>query len=205
MSLPDYSTWLTHDRLGKEETSWASAKLHLTYAAHIALLRSRFPIYHILELGCGTGWVPTQLTPDIEYVGFDKNEEALALARLKNLSARHFVIGDVRGLTKEGLNPLISPDLVCSFAVLKHFGLDEWNSIFDKMVCLAPLGLFTMSLAKENRDDGVDFHHVWITEEWLNEALERNGRNLLYSTRAWQGETWERKTGEEWIFAVGQR
>jgi hypothetical protein len=94
------------------------------------------------------------------------------------------------------------PDLVCCFAVLKHFDLYEWNGIFDRVIQSAPLGLFTMNLANENRDDGIDFHHSWITPAWMEQALERNQREVVYSTSVWQGETWERKTGEERMIAT---
>lgn len=201
---PDYSTWLTNERIGTEETAWATAGFHHTYAAHIHLLRSKFNIESVLEIGCGTGWVPTQLPHTISYTGFDKNEEVLRIARLKNLASRNFIVADVRDLRLDAIQSLVTPQLVCSFAVLKHFSLDEWDLIFDKMVNLAPFGLFTMSVADENRDDGVDFHHVYITKERLAQALNRNGRDLIYCTVSWHGKTWEDKTGEEWIFAVRQ-
>lgn len=204
MNLPDYSEWLTDERLGKEETAWADSKFYLTHAAHISLLRSKFPILNVMEIGCGTGWVPTQLSPDFNYVGFDKNEKVLEIARTKNLVSRKFLFGDIRELTPDSISPLMTPDLVCAFAVLKHFSLEEWDSIFDRIVALAPLGLFTMSVANENRDDGVEFHHSWVTKERLFQALQRNYRRLLYSTVAWKGETWEKKIGEEWIFSVGR-
>jgi trans-aconitate methyltransferase len=193
----DYSEWLTPERLGVEESAWAGAGLHLTYVAHISLLRSKFPIYSILEMGCGTGWVPSQLTPDVKYVGIDKNHKALELATKKNLISRSFVDSDIRHFDSKE-----SADLVCSFAVLKHFSLEEWDYIFDKMVRFAPIGLFTMSVANENRDDGTEFHHTYITPERLAQALERNRKKLLYKTVSWQGLTWEQKQGEEWIFAV---
>jgi SAM-dependent methyltransferase len=198
--LPDYSEWLTWERVHTEETAWAATRFYLTYAAHIMLLRSRYPIFKILEVGCGTGWVPTQFGADIQYLGIDKNKDALDIAIAKNIPSRAFLQADLRIL--EGTSVCISPDLVCAFAVLKHFGLDEWDKIFDTIVSLAPFGLFTMNVAKQNRDDGIDFHHVWVTPERLSAAIERNGAKLLYSTIVWQGETWERKTGEEWIFAT---
>jgi SAM-dependent methyltransferase len=197
----DYSEWLTHAQIGVEETAWASARFHLTYAAHIMLLRSRYPIFKVLEIGCGTGWVPTQFGSDIDYVGVDKNQQVLDLAKSKNIASRSFVKADIRYMGSVGADP----DLVCAFAVLKHFSLEEWDEIFDKMVSFGPLGLFTMNVATENRDDGVDFHHTWVTRERLSAAIERNGFDLLYTTIVWQGETWEKKTGEEWLFAVRRR
>lgn len=203
MSLPDYSAWLTEERLEKEEIAWADSKLYLTHVAHIFLLSSSFPIQNVVEVGCGTGWIPTRLPLHFNYVGFDKNEKVLEIAKTKNIPSRLFMRGDIRDLTTDLVSSLMAPDLVCGFAVLKHFSLDEWDSIFDRIVSLAPLGLFTMNVADENRDDGIEFHHSWITKERLFQALQRNGKKLLHSTVAWRGETWEKKTGEEWIFSVG--
>lgn len=205
IALPDYSEWLTTDRVGTEEAAWSASQLHMNYAAHIALMRTHFGIFSILELGCGSGWVPTQLTPDIAYVGVDKNAELLAIARTKNISSerRNFIQADIRDA--ELIRSWGSPDLVCSFAVLKHFSLDEFEKIFSGMLSISPRGLFSMNIANENRDDGFDFHHIWITNEWLKQILDKNRFDLVYKTIVWQGKTWETKTGEEAIFGVKRR
>jgi SAM-dependent methyltransferase len=201
--MPDYSEWLSPEKLAAEETGWADSQLYMTYAAHIALLRTKSSINRILELGCGTGWVPTQFGPDVEYVGIDKNLDALNIARTKNIELRHFVQADIRDLNTIKIN-CPNAQLVCSFAVLKHFSLEEFASVFSRMLSLAPLGLFSMNFSNVVRDDGIEFHHIWITMEWLAEILTANKFALIYKTTVWQGLTWEHKTGEESIFAVAR-
>lgn len=201
-TYPDYSEWLGGgERVSKEETAWRGSQLHMNYAAHVALVRTKFKIFKILELGCGTGWVPTRFDTDIHYVGIDKNPAVLHIAREKNNPNRLFVQADLRNAAyiKQNWTPV---DLVCSFAVLKHFSLDEFDSIFSGMLSLANIGLFSMNIANEVRDDGAEFHHIWVTNEWLKSILDRNGFELLYKTLVWQGKTWEERTGEEAIFAV---
>lgn len=203
--MQDYSEWLDNadNRISLEETAWAGAQLHMNYAAHIALMRTKFKIFNVVELGCGSGWVPTQFGPDLRYVGVDKNISLLHMAEEKNLSSRQFVQADIRNTSF--LKALASPELVCSFAVLKHFSLEEFEFIFSGMLSLAPYGLFSVNIANEVRDDGIDFHHIWVTKEWLAQIIDKNGFKLVYKTIMWQGKTWETKTGEESIFAVERK
>lgn len=206
MPLPDYSEWVVGEKVGVEERAWSTSQLHMNYVAHICYLRSKYPIFKILELGCGSGWVPTQLGLDIKYTGVDKNEQLLALCELKNGPTRRFFKADIRNFDIiRAMHGDTTPDLVCSFAVLKHFALEEFEEIFTSMLHHAPIGLFSMNFADENRNDGLEFNHIWITYEWLKEILDKNEFELLYKTTVWNGKTWEHKTGEEVIFGVKRR
>lgn len=180
MSLPDFSEYLTGDKLVKEEIDWAKTKHYEKYAETVLTAGLMFNLgvnFTLLELGCGTGWIPTVLPESIVYYGVDKHPGLLDLARTKNNPSRKFVQYDIRMFPNEGLTNI---DLVCSFAVLKHFGLHEWEEIFRRMLRLGRYGVFsiqtTRTIGGEAYDDGIDYHHVWVPYSMVNDCVEAEGK-----------------------------
>lgn len=174
---PDYSAWLTPERVAVEETAWAEARFYEEAAAAITALAPR----RVLELGCGTGWVPTCLPPEMGYLGVDANPHCLARAREKN-PRRPFVQDDIRTFI-----PTVPFDLVCAFAVLKHFALAEWVDIVTRILSMAPAAIITMPIASEEREDAFEFPHVWVTKETLRDTIKRAGHAIV---RTWGEPEW---------------
>lgn len=173
----DYADWLTPERLEVEERLWARDKVYERYANGIRRLASQYPIRNVVELGCGTGWVPTALdTLELaDYACIDRNPGCLALARQKNAERAwvRVIDMDIRTASPVG-------GLVCSFAVLKHFRLPEWEGLFRRIFSGAEYGLFTMPIADRSMEDGVEFTHTWLSESDLAAALSAAGHVELW-------------------------
>ena len=209
--FPDYSSWLADHNLLKIEDSWKKAKFHEQYAVVIKSVCAENALNTILELGCGTGWVPYELGQGFAYVGVDSNSECVDLARKKNPGAM-FVKKDIRNFRKGKVPPF---DVVCAFAVFKHFGLHEWRDVFRNALSLGKFGIFSMSISEEDHDDGTEFHHVWVSEKTLTREIELAGHEMLETRVAWSGEipasyahhkgSFTCKLGKEWIVVTRRK
>jgi hypothetical protein len=89
-------------------------------------------------------------------------------------------------------------DLVCSFAVLKHFSLYEFPSITEKFLSMGKFALFSMQFSNIDLDDGEEagYHHIWITDETLEDVIHKSNHSVVWQRRRWQGEH-HGTTGEE--------
>lgn len=169
----DYSEWLTPDRLGVEEKTWEEHKYYELYAAHIRGLVDGARVRTILEVGCGTGWVPTVLPRNVEYRGVDANERCIALAKAK--THHPFVVADIRTYPRQAV------DLVCSFAVLKHFALAEWSAVVGNVLQHGRRGLFSIPVAEEDKDDfTAGFPHTFVCHATLDAAVRAAGHDLVF-------------------------
>ena len=182
--LPDFSEWLVGDRLVIEEQNWERDK---SYARKARFLQDTIEYYRlsnptILELGCGSGWLPKELAATFKapfrYLGVDKNPGCIELARRKNQDVPyiHFVESDIRVLTTEKV------DVVCAFDALKHFGLHEWGDIFRRFLDLGQIAAFNLQIsdgASFDNGDRLGFHHVFVTWEMLHRILEEEYRRLV--------------------------
>src|SRR5690242_16105072 len=176
MTKPDYSKWLTYERLQAEEVQWADPDTR-TWPEFVDWIRNIAQadedVQSIVEFGCGTGWVPANLPAELHYVGIDSNPHCLALAMKKN-RGRLFSLADIRD------NHPLTYDIACAFSVLKHFELHEWDTIVAKVLrCGVRYGLFSMPVAEDTKDDGIMFPHVWVTEQRLVRAVEKAGHTLM--------------------------
>lgn len=183
LDVQDYSAWLTPERLAAEEALWAEVGIYRLYAEHVMRAVGDHDCRSIIELGCGTGWVPTQLPPSIEYVGLDANPECVTLAQQKN-PTRSFFLADMRAFRSPPF------DLACSFAVLKHFALEEWAAVLGKVLSLGRVGLFTMNVGPYDLDDFEQgFAHTWVTHMTLSDAVYAAGHQLVSAELLHTGET----------------
>ena len=209
--FPDYSNWLANHDLLKIEDSWEKAKFYEQYVAVIKSVCAENALSTILELGCGTGWVPYQLGSGFAYVGVDSNSECVDLARRKNPGVV-FVKKDIRNFREGKVPPF---DVVCAFAVFKHFGLHEWGEVFRNALSLGRFGIFSMSVSEEDHDDGREFHHVWVSEETLAREIEMAGHEMLETRVFWSGEIpasyshhggrFACELGKEWIVVTRRK
>lgn len=171
MTVPDYSVWL--DRAGqlqKEELGWRDNQEKTVYAGYLKRLIVGIENPLILELGCGTGWVPTLLT-GIQYVGVDGNAGCVELARKK--TAHLFYHTDLR------VFPLTPSDVVCAFAVLKHFALVEWDAVVGKILQHAPVAVFTMRIDKDTDDFRFGFPHTTVSRAHIDAAVKKAGHVVV--------------------------
>jgi SAM-dependent methyltransferase len=177
---PDYSSYLTPAQLDVEEKLWAEGELYKKYSTIVNRLGLKAGA-NIIEVGCGTGWVPTQLSTGIQYTGLDKNPGCLAKASEKN-PERIFLNTDIRDFA-----PWQLWDAVITFAVLKHFGLHEWDAIVERVLSLGKAAAFTLpvyendALPMDAFDNGVDYPHVWIRRDRLEAVLEKAGHRIVES------------------------
>jgi len=176
ITFPDISEWYTPERIAAEEPLWASGP-YKENAQRVVNVCQQYSLSSVIEAGCGTGWVPTALPDSIVYVGMDSNPYMLSRARDKNPS-RIFIRNDIRDLNPD----FLSVDLVCSFAVLKHFSLNEWPDILRHILGIGQYGLFTQHVLLDDRpamEVGTEFHHIWPTKPELLQAIDSAGHEVL--------------------------
>lgn len=182
MSAVDYADWLTPVRLEIEERLWEQVAIYRLYAEALQRVLEVEGCRSVIELGCGTGWVPTRLSSDLDYLGVDANPGCLALARRK--TSFPFLQADIRQLE----TPV--RDMVCAFAVLKHFALQEWQEIVVRMLALGRVGVFTMNVGPDDLDDSSHgFPHTWVSRETLEWAIRAGGHDIVEMALLHTGET----------------
>ena len=175
--MRDYSEYLTPELLELEERGWAEGFHNRKMADMVVRLCAEHGLKTVIEMGCGTGWVPSFLPEQLSYTGVDKNQGCLDRAVAKNGPDRVFVREDIRGYTGP------QRDLVCSLSVLKHFRPEEWREVFLKIMSLGRYACFTMSIGPKIVNDGVAFPHTYIRREDLERSLALAGKTLTYEER----------------------
>jgi trans-aconitate methyltransferase len=164
-----------------EEAEWYVTKYYKKYAAVAIKAIDQFKIKDVIEIGCGTGLIPTELPENINYLGVDKNPTFLKWARDKNNPNRKFIQEDIRTLTVD--KPY---DLVICCAVLKHFSLTEWDQIVKKVLSLGNRGLIEMQVAASDIDNGTAFHHVFVSQSRLERAIALADHKYIEETILYQ-------------------
>lgn len=177
-NLPDYSEWLTNDRLEIEESLWATHPNNKIMADVVLDLCSKYEINSMIEFRCGTGWIPTFLPSTLDYLGVDKNPMCIEKAQAKNPS-RKFALCDIRDFEP------VSKDLVCSLSFLKHIGLNEWEVQFKKLIGMGKYSCFTMNISNEAMDDGTEFPHSWVSMELIESYLSDINHSIISTDKLW--------------------
>lgn len=206
---PDYADWLTPARLEIEERTWSTPEggANLRRAANVARqLIDRFGLTTAVEYGCATGHLAALLPPELEYLGVDSNPECikLATARCAGTHPRfHFGIRDVR---KDQGEP-IERQLVIAHAFLKHFGAHEWPDVAGIVFRAGTFGVVSMPIlwadaGGDLHDDGVDFHHVWVTKSLFDEVLGQAGKKVIGTSA---DAVVDGAPGRRMLFAFGPR
>jgi SAM-dependent methyltransferase len=176
--FPDIWQWYTADRVTAEEAIWAEGQHYLYNISRVMELCREHSLRSVIEVGCGTGWVPAGLDPSIEYQGIDNNPHMLELARRKNLPSRIFMKMDARDI--EGW--ALPCDLVCSFAFFKHFSFNDWPKILRNVLSLGNYGLFNQHVLPPDRppvDVGEEWHSIWPTRDDVISAVSAAGHEIL--------------------------
>lgn len=202
--LPDFSEYLSAapDRIAREESGWSEAHHYERNARQILSAAELFSLgdrFHLLELGCGSGLVPTVLPDTVIYAGIDNNPQLLVRACARNGHHRMFYRADIRTWP---VAPAV--DLVASFAVLKHFGLHEWEGVFAGMLSQGRHGLFNIQLAPPGApayDDGTEFHHIWVTAAMVERCVHDADRRVYRSEVMFSDAT----LGEDAVYYIGPK
>lgn len=170
---PDFSEFLNNpEKFEQEEANWAKANEEGEGHRVFANVVNELDPASVIEFGCGTGWTASYIKIT-DYMGVDANIECVKKAE-ERCSIRLFMQGDIRTWVHG------HGDVVLSTAFLKHFGLHEWNTIFARFLNFGwKYAVFTMQIAKEDNDDGLDYPHVWITRDHLMSQLAANGFELI--------------------------
>lgn len=176
MPDPDYSDWLTPERLVDIEKEWGQ----MDRSELIAEIMKHEP-KRVVEFCCGTGWIPFGLPLDVGYLGLDSNPHCLKLAQEKN-PTREFMQGDVRGFKGIKLRvPIeLSVDMALAFSCLKHFTLDEYDNVYGHILSAGDMTLCSVYLADEDREDkGFDFPHTAVSREHLERVVKAHGHEII--------------------------
>lgn len=188
MKHPDISEYYKGELADAEEKAWMAAKEYQRNLDFLKAVVERRGAKRVVELGCGSGFIPTGLPATVRYLGIDQNDTFLGWAKTKN-PGRPFVKADLRTVTPAWLKEKnFAPfDVVATFAVLKHFGLHEWDDIFKGFLGVAPVAVFDMSITDRDLDNGTDFHHVFVTRQHMLDLIHAAGHKIVTEAVAWEG------------------
>lgn len=150
--MPDYSEYLTPERLAIEDESWGRTRHYARNGQAVVDVIERFGTEcRIVEFGAGTGWLARFVLKNAgqfvsRYWAVDKNadEVRVASSKLDRYKQGITVECDVRDW-----EPTASqPEITCAFAFLKHFSRDEWESVLRKMLkCASRFSLFELNVS----------------------------------------------------------
>jgi len=177
----DYSEYLMDpSHLENEESEWARQGFYVKNAEAVKEFMELRGLEKVLEIGCGSGWVAKMLAPfEFFYVGVDKNPNCISLAKGKVANSFfNFENLDVRSIPFF-FQQFSGFDVVCSFAFLKHFSLDEWDNILKILLWQGKYAIFAVAIAEHDLDDGTDFPHTSVTLEHLGRAVAVAGHKIL--------------------------
>lgn len=169
--LPDYSDFLDQEgMLEYIESEWQkNSHIHKAQAELINKIVRDNKINSLIEVGSSTGNL-SRLLDVSDYTGIDKNVKSVLRALEKNKDKRFYNL-DIR--VCKGIEH--RADLICAFAIMKHFGLHEWKDIFEILVSLSSnIVVIDVPISDKTFDDGEQYghHHVWFSLEELKEIFK---------------------------------
>lgn len=168
----DYSEYLKQPgMLNYIESEWiAKPGEHDIQASIVDVVAYRYGCKSVVDIGCGTGEVAKRLSVE-NYEGIDLNVDCIKMAMEKRIDYK-FSVGDVREIKR-------FPDLVVCFGFLKHFGLHEWVSVFNRIAKMGEYFIFDIPIGSEIKDDGIDYHHIWMTREAISNECNGAGLKII--------------------------
>jgi len=178
--VKDLCDWWTRERIEEEEAVWQRDQFFVQYANDVRDFMRKHKLKSVTELGCGSGHVARELANEFSYRGYDGSKLMIEFAQeihpgflFKTLDIRLLPI------------PRIKSDLVCSFAVLKHFSLQDWKEILTKMLSAGKYGMIQVQLRVrgfESIEDGFfgdEVRHSWINIDEMCQAVVDAGHEVL--------------------------
>jgi SAM-dependent methyltransferase len=177
-----YDEWLTADRLAIEDRHWQDSPSLRAAAEQVAAMLPSGG--RILEIGCGTGWVPYHLKAigltRFDYTGVDASPLCLELARERN-RGRRFIQARAESFAADLEDEF---DVICAVAFFKHVRLADWSALLSKLLRNSKRSLFAQTLAESPREDAdTPFIHAWQSIENLEFVLAAAGHRLVRPSR----------------------
>jgi SAM-dependent methyltransferase len=176
--LPDYSEYLNiPGMLAWIEQEWnEKPKIHESHADIVNEAVIKYKINSIVEFGCGTGQLAKRLHVK-DYLGVDSNRDCIEHSKSRNdkatYGAKKFKVSDVRNIQ------LSHFDAVVCMGFMKHFGLHEWDNVFNRVVSFGKYLIFDIPIGAKTFDDGIEFHHVWKSKQDIVDDIHAAGLELL--------------------------
>lgn len=183
-----FDTWLTPEWLAIEEACWAMSIIKNEGAWQNAKQINNTILHFggvntIVEFGCGTGWIPWLLRRaghSGKYYGVDNNQSCLNVARHRcpNDHWEKLNIREMPGIT--------GYDLACTFSMMKHIPLEDWQRIWVKIQMAAPIVVASLNMSHTALpvDDSGEYFHNWVPESWIFDGSKR----VHYMRKNWEGE-----------------
>jgi hypothetical protein len=177
----------------REDEIWRNDKYYINYANEINKVCKQFGLKTVLEIGCGCGYVPLYLDKDLLWEGMDGYQGCVDAAKKNNPTAT-VALGEIRTFEHE------EADLVCSFAVLKHFYPYEFPTVMKRVLGCGRYGLNLVQCTGLPTDieDGVyEINlgpHNWISNKTMDEAVSAAGHTIIGRVRSWtnpSGDKWD--------------
>jgi SAM-dependent methyltransferase len=179
--LPDLCNWWTPERIAAEDAVWLRDQFYFDYAAKILDLAREHGLNTVAEVGCGAGYVGECLqNTGIEYTGYDGSALMIEYAK-KKFPHLQFGVHNLREnpMDGDGFKPF---DLVCSFAVIKHFHLTDWQYALKNTLKFGRSALVQIQLRTNGQssvEDGVDVPHNWLNPDAVTAAVEAAGHRVI--------------------------
>lgn len=173
----DFCDWWTPQRIAEADAGWQHEKTYLELASRVRRVMNLYSLTSVIELGCGSGYVGGELYKEFAYLGIDASSEMLELAKTHNPEV-YFQQGNIRDLGDK------HAELVCTFAVLKHFSNEEFPDILKKVLAVGDYALLEMQIAIDGPSiadtEGTEdtFHHTWTSKADLLRAIDAAGHSL---------------------------
>lgn len=184
VQFDDLCDWWTRERIEEEEKVWQRDQFFVEYANEVRKFAKQMGLKKgasILELGCGTGHVGPLLAKDFSYNGTDGSELMIRVAKEKHPDiADRFFVKNLR--TSVEVDCVGIYDMVCSFAVLKHFSTESWPFILMNMLANADHGLIQVQVRDVGYptvEDGTEVHHTWVNRQELLGFAEKAGHEVV--------------------------
>lgn len=176
MEKRDLHEWWNTERIAAEDDVWLRQRRFVQYAQRVIAVMDKYNLKSVLELGCGMGYVGNELhNKGFEYTGTDGSKLMIDLARKRHPDL-NFHVANIRNLDEYGA------DLVCSFAVLKHFSVNDWPKALRCMLACSWTALIqvqTVTVPTYADDTYPDVNHIWINDEKLQSEVNHAGFKVL--------------------------
>lgn len=173
---PDISEWYNAQRAVDAEVAWLCDDNHRKfYREVLGPFLGEHMVHSVLEVGCGSGILAAELPRGVRYTGLDANEWFISRAGRRCGPNCEFLVGDVRSVPDWG-EPF---DLSMCFDFLKHFSPVEWPSVLSRVLAWGALSAFNVQEAEAGFDDGVEFHHTFVTAGEVLAVVSEAGHRVL--------------------------
>lgn len=173
--MQDFSDWWNTKRAADEIECWERERHWAGYASRVSTVMAKYKLQTVIEVGCGAGYVGNELKKAgyRDYTGLDASSIMIDTCREKFPDC-NYTLADIRTFD------IVAPaDLVCTFSVLKHFSLEDWPIILERVLRLGRYGLVQLQIAPDPLETGIEFHHTFVRHNDVLKVFERSNKALL--------------------------